>query len=66
MARIVLARLASLCVVTTLAFGALVAAEQPSDAQVTVKCWREYCVTDPDTGKEVCAKEQIACPVDPI
>lgn len=45
-----------------LAFGATAAMEQPSEAQVTVTCWREYCVIDPATKKKLCASEEIPCP----
>lgn len=46
-----------------LAFGTVVAIERPAAAQtITVKCWKEYCVTDPETGKESCVREQIPCP----
>jgi hypothetical protein len=62
MIRVLSGRLAALAVFGSLAFGAVAAVETPSVAQITVKCWREYCTTDPDTGKEYCAKEQIACP----
>jgi hypothetical protein len=62
MVRIVLARLAGLSLCASLVFGGLAALEQSSEAQVTVKCWREYCIKDPETGKEKCAKEEIACP----
>lgn len=56
-------RLAGIAVFGALSFGAVAAADRPSIAQqVTVKCWREYCVTDPQTGKEMCAKEEIKCP----
>lgn len=62
MVRVFLGRLAGVAVFASLAFGAVAVADSPSVAQITVKCWREYCVTDPDTGLEKCAKEQITCP----
>lgn len=63
MIRPLLGRLAGIAVLGALSFGAVAAVDSPSIAQqVTVKCWREYCVTDPETGKEMCAKEQIECP----
>lgn len=34
----------------------------PTSAQVSVKCWREYCARDPETGAEYCVKETIPCP----
>ena len=46
-----------------LAFGSLTALQSPALAQtITVKCWKEYCVTDPDTGTERCVREEIKCP----
>lgn len=62
MARVFLGRVAALAVSGCLAFGAIAAVETPSEAQVSVKCWREYCVKDPATGLDKCAKEQIPCP----
>jgi|GEM_PF-6317869 len=64
MIRVFLGRLAGVAVFASLTFGAVAVAESPSAAQITVKCWREYCVKDPDTGMEKCAKEQIACPAE--
>jgi hypothetical protein len=45
-----------------MAFGATAALEQPSEAQITVTCWREYCTIDPTTKKKICASEEIPCP----
>lgn len=45
-----------------LAFGGVVAFERPADAQISVKCWREVCVYDPDTKKTYCTREEITCP----
>lgn len=46
----------------SLIFGAIAVFERPGAAQITVKCWKEYCVTDPETGKTSCVREEIACP----
>lgn len=43
-------------------FGAIAAMEQPSEAQVTVTCWREYCTYDPYAKKKMCVSEEIPCP----
>ena len=49
--------------VGALSFGAIAALQQPAATQtISVKCWKEYCATDPDTGKETCVREQIDCP----
>jgi hypothetical protein len=46
-----------------LAFGTFAAFDGPAGAQtITVKCWKEYCVTDPETNRETCVKEEIPCP----
>lgn len=51
--------------VCALAFGALAATMRPAAAQtITVKCWREICVTDPETNRESCVREQIPCPTE--
>jgi hypothetical protein len=51
--------------VGALAFGAVSALEVPAVAQtITVKCWREYCVTDPETHRESCVREEIPCPTE--
>jgi hypothetical protein len=34
----------------------------PLASQITIKCWKEGCVTDPDTGKTMCVREEIPCP----
>jgi hypothetical protein len=62
MAKLILARLYSLCMAGALLFGTIAAFEQTSDAQITVKCWKEVCVTNPTTGEEGCIREQIPCP----
>lgn len=62
MTRIILARLAGLCLTLALVFGALAAMEHPSEAQITMKCWKEVCIMDPDTKDETCIREQIPCP----
>lgn len=49
-------------VFSILAFGATAAMEQPSEAQVTVTCWREYCTYDPNAKKQMCVREEIPCP----
>jgi hypothetical protein len=54
--------LSLLAFAAALAFGGVAAFDTPADAQVTVKCWKEYCVYDPDTKKTYCAKEEIPCP----
>lgn len=55
--------LAAVSTFGALTFGAIAAIERPAAAQtITVKCWKEYCVTDPETGKESCVREQIPCP----
>ncbi|HEY0020023.1 MAG TPA: hypothetical protein VGC13_27225 [Longimicrobium sp.] len=64
MIRVLLGRLAGLAVFASLAFGAVAVADSPSVAQITVKCWKEYCIKDPDTGLDKCAKQQIACPAE--
>lgn len=51
-----------LLVAAGLAFGGVVALERPADAQISVKCWREICVYDPDTRKTYCTREEIPCP----
>lgn len=56
------ARISGLCLAACLLFGVLAALEQPSSAQVTEKCWKEYCVYDPDIKGERCIREQIPCP----
>lgn len=46
-----------------LAFGTVTALQRPALAQtISVKCWKEVCVTDPETKKETCVREQIECP----
>lgn len=62
MARRLMGTLPLLLTGTALTFGGLTALESPAGAQVTVKCWKEYCVYDPDTRKTYCAREEIPCP----
>lgn len=62
MAPTLLGRLAGIVIIPCAVLGFVIAAETPSLAQITVKCWKEYCSTDPDTGKEYCIKESIPCP----
>jgi hypothetical protein len=51
--------------VCALAFATLAAAKSPVVAQtITVKCWKEICITDPETNKESCVREQIPCPTE--
>lgn len=51
--------------VCALAYGALTATTRPAVAQtITVKCWKEICVTDPETNRESCVREQIPCPTE--
>lgn len=51
--------------VCALAFGTLTAVKRPAVAQtITVKCWKEVCITDPETNKESCVREQIPCPTE--
>lgn len=64
MIRVFLGRLAGLAVFASLAFGVVAVTDSPSVAQITVKCWREYCTKNPDTGKDMCVKEEIACPAE--
>lgn len=50
----------ALCAV---AFGTANALQRPALAQtISVKCWKEVCVTDPETKTETCVREQIECP----
>ncbi len=62
MARIIFARVSGLCFMGALMFGGLAAVEQPSSAQITEKCWKEYCVYDPDIKGDRCVKHEITCP----
>lgn len=62
MPRIILARLSGVCLAAALMFGTVAALEQPSNAQVTLKCWKEACVTHPKSGEAVCIREEIPCP----
>ncbi|HEX6036924.1 hypothetical protein [Longimicrobium sp.] len=62
MARIILTRVSGFSVGACLLFGIVAVMEQPSSAQITEKCWREYCVYDPEIKGDRCIREQIACP----
>jgi hypothetical protein len=62
MARIFLARISGIPLAACLVFGVLAAVEQPSSAQITEKCWKEYCVYDPAIQGDRCVKQQITCP----
>ncbi len=42
--------------------GVLAGMGAPLASQITVKCWKEACVTDPKTGQTMCVREEIACP----
>jgi len=57
-----LTRLGAICFAASMVFGALAATERPSHAQVTVTCWKEYCVYDRIAKKQICVKEEIPCP----
>jgi uncharacterized membrane protein len=51
-------------VVARLAFcAALAGVVAPAAAQViTIKCWKEGCITDVKTGQTSCIREEIPCP----
>lgn len=49
-------------IVSSLTFGAIAAMERPTQAQVTVTCWREYCIYDAYAKKKLCTSEEIPCP----
>jgi hypothetical protein len=62
MTTVLIRRLAGLATIPLLAMGGIAAMQTSSVAQVTVKCWKEYCTTDPETGAEYCVKKTIDCP----
>lgn len=62
MIRRVMGMLPFLTIGAALVFGGIAALESPADAQITVRCWKEYCVYDPDTKTTYCAREEIPCP----
>lgn len=49
-------------VLAAMALGAVAAFDAPSTAQVSVTCWKEYCVYDPLAKKQICVREEIPCP----
>jgi hypothetical protein len=49
-------------VLAAMALGAVAAFDAPSTAQISVTCWKEYCVYDPLAKKQICVREEIPCP----